>query len=175
MLNTRNTLALNNPQFLMVEDSWNVMAHVQKPDFVFCRDGQVHLNRRGRQFSRLPAAEARASAEVMLDTPCSEIVWRVLATHSIRQFPPSLPLWCITVCHHISTGVYTLTKLHGSIVQQTVFLVLTTGESHYIWRYTLKCGQNSTSPLLMISLFLVDFCYSCCNAFHMWIKTVNIS
>ena len=23
----------------------------------------------------------------MLDTPCSEVVWRVLATHSIRQFP----------------------------------------------------------------------------------------
>ena len=30
----------------------------------------------------------RASAIVMLDTPCSEVVWRVLATHSIRQFPP---------------------------------------------------------------------------------------
>jgi len=23
----------------------------------------------------------------MLDTPCSEVVWRVLATNSIRQFP----------------------------------------------------------------------------------------
>ena len=44
----------------------------------------------GRQFSRLLAAEVCASAVVMLDTPCSEVVWRVLATHSIRQFPPSL-------------------------------------------------------------------------------------
>ena len=26
---------------------WNVMAHVQKPDFVFRRNGRVHLNRRG--------------------------------------------------------------------------------------------------------------------------------
>ena len=41
----------------------------------------------GRQFSRLLAAEVCASAVVMLDTPCSEVVWRVLATHSIRQFP----------------------------------------------------------------------------------------
>ena len=41
----------------------------------------------GRQFSRLLAAELCASAVVMLDTPCSEVVWRVLATHSIRQFP----------------------------------------------------------------------------------------
>jgi len=41
----------------------------------------------GRQFSRLLAAELCSSAVVMLDTPCSEVVWRVLATHSIRQFP----------------------------------------------------------------------------------------
>ena len=30
-------------------------------------------------------AEVCASAVVMLDTPCSEVVWRVLATQSIRQ------------------------------------------------------------------------------------------
>jgi hypothetical protein len=42
----------------------------------------------GCQFSRLLAAEVCASAVVILDTPCSEVVWRVLATHSIRQFPP---------------------------------------------------------------------------------------
>ena len=41
----------------------------------------------GSQFSRLPAAEVCASAVVMLDTPCSEVVWRVLATHYIHHFP----------------------------------------------------------------------------------------
>jgi len=41
-----------------VEASWNVMGHAQKPDFVFRRNGRVHLNRRGRQFSRLLAASA---------------------------------------------------------------------------------------------------------------------
>ena len=51
----------------------------------------VHLNRRGRQFSGLPAAEMCASAVIMLDTPCSEVVWRVLGTHSIRQFPLHFP------------------------------------------------------------------------------------
>jgi len=45
----------------------------------------------GRQFSRLLAAEVSASAVVMLDTPCSEVVWRVLAVHSIRQFPLHFP------------------------------------------------------------------------------------
>ena len=49
-------------------------------------NGRVHLNRRGCQFSRLPAAEMCASGVVMLDTPCSETVWSVLANHSIRQF-----------------------------------------------------------------------------------------
>jgi len=71
---------------LYVDCVWNVMAHAQKPDFVFRRKGRVHLNRRGCQFSRLLAAEVCASAVVMLDTSCSEVVWRVLATHSIRQF-----------------------------------------------------------------------------------------
>jgi hypothetical protein len=66
------------------------MAHAQKPDFVFRRNGRVHLNRRGRQFGRLLAAEVCASAVVMLDTPRSEVV-RVLATHSIRQFPLHFP------------------------------------------------------------------------------------
>jgi len=76
----------------VVEASWNVMAYAQKLDFVFRRNGRVHLNRPwGRQFGRLLAAEVFASAVVMLDTPCSGVVWRVLATHSIRQFPFHFP------------------------------------------------------------------------------------
>jgi hypothetical protein len=75
----------------MVDCVWNVMAHAQKPDFVFRRNGRVHLNRQGRQLSRLLAAEVCASALVMLDTPSSEVVCRVLATHSIRQFPLHFP------------------------------------------------------------------------------------
>ena len=35
----------------------NVMAHAQKPDLVFQRNGRVHLNRRGCQFSRLLVVE----------------------------------------------------------------------------------------------------------------------
>jgi len=75
----------------------NVMAHAQKPDFVFRRNGRVHLNRRGRQFSRLMATEVCASAVVMLDTPCCEVVWRVLATHSICRFPLHFPS-CASPC-----------------------------------------------------------------------------
>ena len=51
----------------------------------FGETDESHLNRRCHQFSRQLAAEVCASAEVMLNTPCSEVVWRVLSTHSIRQ------------------------------------------------------------------------------------------
>jgi hypothetical protein len=74
-------------EMVVLDCVWNAMAHVQKADFVFRRNGRVHLNRRGCQFNRLLAAELCVSAVVMLDTPCSEVVWRVLATHSIRHFP----------------------------------------------------------------------------------------
>jgi len=73
----------------------------------------------GRQFIRLLAAEVCASAVVMLDTPCSEVVWRVLATHSIRQFPLHFPYPCVTVCHHISTGVYsTHCKVYRGVTRE---------------------------------------------------------
>ena len=75
----------------VVDCVWNVMAHALKPDFLFQRNGRVHLNRCGSHFSRLLAAEVCASAVVMLDIPCSEVVWRVLATHSFRQFPLHFP------------------------------------------------------------------------------------
>jgi len=68
------------------------MAHAQKPDFVFRRNGRVHLNRRG-SVSSVDYWQPRcsASAVVMLDTPCYEVVWRVLATHSICEFPLHFP------------------------------------------------------------------------------------
>jgi len=63
----------------------------------------VHLNRPvGVSSVNYWQQSCAASAAVMLDTPCSEVVWRVLATHSIRQFPFTSP----TVHHHISTGLY---------------------------------------------------------------------
>ena len=42
--------------------------------FLLSAKRRVHLNRRGRQFGLLLAAEVCASAVVMLDTPCSEVV-----------------------------------------------------------------------------------------------------
>ena len=84
------------------------MVHMQKADFVFRRKGRVHLNRRGRQFSRLLAAELCASAVVMLDNTMfrGSVKGTGYPLHSPVSL--SLPLPCVTVCHHISTGVYLL-------------------------------------------------------------------
>jgi hypothetical protein len=89
-LDTAQYAASHHSKHRLIEASWNVLAHVQKPDFVFWRNGRFHLNRQGRQFSRLLAAELCVSAVIMLDTPYSEVVWRVL--HQVpSHFNCSLP------------------------------------------------------------------------------------
>jgi len=97
------------------------MAHAQKPDFAFRGNGLVHLNRRGRQFSRLLAAEVCASAVVMLDTSCSEVL------HSIRQFPlhfPSLVSPCAITFQLESTVEEEFSCFLGTGVFGTVFTEL---------------------------------------------------
>jgi len=71
------------------------MAHAQKPDFVF--HAKLTSTFKSAGASVLSTAEVCASAVVMLGTPCSEVVWRVLATHSIRQFPLHFPS-CVSPC-----------------------------------------------------------------------------
>jgi len=90
---------------MLVECVWNVMAHAQKPDLVFRRNGRIHWNQRGRHFSRLLAAEVCTSAVVMLDTPCSEVVWEYWLPNPFASFP-SLPLPCVTVFHQVSNALY---------------------------------------------------------------------
>ena len=71
---------------------WNVMCTQAENRFrLSAKRKSLFKSAGGRQFSRLLAAEVWASALVMLDTPCSKVVWRVLATHSIRQFPHHFP------------------------------------------------------------------------------------
>ena len=64
------------------------MVHAWKPDFVFRRNGRV---RRGRQFSRLLAAEVCASALVMLDTSRSEVVREYWLPTPFASFPFTSP------------------------------------------------------------------------------------
>ena len=83
------------------------MTHAQKPDFVFRRNGRVHLNRRRvRQFS----STAGSRGVRISGSNAGYTVFRggVKGTgypfHS--PFSPSIPLSCFTLCYHISTGPY---------------------------------------------------------------------
>jgi len=63
----------------------------------------------GGQFSRQLAAEACASAVVlivMMDTPCSEEECKTIGYPLHSYVSPSLPLPCVTVCHQGSTELY---------------------------------------------------------------------
>jgi len=67
------------------------MAHAQKPDLLFQRNGRVHLYRRGCQFSRLLAVEVCTSAVVMLDRPCSDTVHECWLPPPFAFFPFTSP------------------------------------------------------------------------------------
>ena len=66
-------------------------AHAQKPDFVFHRNGPVHLNRRGSQFSRLLAVEECASAGRLWIDLVPRYSARVVASLSNRLFRLHFP------------------------------------------------------------------------------------
>jgi len=92
------------------------MAHAQKPNLVFRGNGRVHLNRRGRQFSRLLAAEVCASAFIV-GSNAGYTMFRDSVKGTgyplYSRVPPSLSLPCVTVCHHISAGVSPFNKRLG--------------------------------------------------------------
>ena len=82
------------------------MAHAQKPDLVFQRNGRVHLNLRGASLrSTTGSRGVRISGS---NAGCTMFRGSVKSTgyplHSTVS--PSLPLPCVTVCHHISIGLY---------------------------------------------------------------------
>ena len=130
------------------------MAHAQKPDFVFRRNGRDHLNRRGRQFSRLLAAEVSASAFIV-GSNAGYAMFRgsVKGTGYPLHSPvsPSLPLPCVTVCYHISTGVYSEPFPSGQSSQEirlTTHLYLALRIA-YVGSYsTLPINQTSTWKVL---------------------------
>jgi hypothetical protein len=82
------------------------MAHAQKPDFVFRRNGQVHLNRRGASVqsttgSRVVRISGSNAGYTMFRGSVKSTGY---PPHS--PVSPSLTLSCVTVCHHISTRLY---------------------------------------------------------------------
>jgi len=82
------------------------MAHAQKPHFVFRRNGRVHLNRWGASVQSTTGSRGvRISGS---NAGYSMFRGSVKSTGYPLHSPvsPSLPLPCVTVCHHSSAGVY---------------------------------------------------------------------
>ena len=98
---------LFTPRKYLVEHVWNVMAHAQKPDLVFQRNGQVHLNWRGSVHSTAGSRGVRISEQTM-DGPCSEAQCKSSGYPLQSAISPSLPLPHITMCNHVSNGLYWL-------------------------------------------------------------------
>jgi len=82
------------------------MAHAQKKDFIFRRKGRVHLNRQGGSVQSTTGSRGvRISGSNAGYTKFwSSVKGTGYPLHS--PVSPSLPLPWVTVCHHISTGLY---------------------------------------------------------------------
>ena len=136
------------------------MAHAQKPDLVFQRNGRVHLYRRGCQFSRLLAVEVCASAVVMLDRPCP--IKCTTAGYPLHSpFSPSLLHPCVSVCRHIPFLLYiteqerlmTLIKFScrwtSSLHRAFRKITSTINQQMHLYNFNLK----HLKPLRHISIF----------------------
>ena len=123
------------------------MAHAQKPDFVFrAKRANPFKSAGGRQFSRLLAAEVCASAVVMLDTTRSEVVWRVLASHSIRHFPlhfPSRVLPCAITFQVDSTSCMQSSPRDGAVTkpEEAVAIERASKLCRIPWRHTSRVSK----------------------------------
>jgi len=82
------------------------MAHAQKPYFVFRRNGRVHISR------RLASVQSTTGSRGVRISGSNAGYTMFRGSVKGTGFPlhspvsPSLTLPCVTVCHHISTGVY---------------------------------------------------------------------
>ena len=91
---------------LVVDCVWNVMAHAQKPDFVFRRKGARPFKSAGASVQSTTGSRGvRISSS---NAGYSKFRGSVKGTGYPLHSPvsPSLPLPCVTVCHHVSTGLY---------------------------------------------------------------------
>jgi len=125
----------------------NVMAHAQKPDFVFPRTGRVHLNRWGRQFSRLLAADVCASAWVMLDNHVRK--WRENTGYPLNSpVSPSLPLPCVNVCQQVPNELYTAHAPHRSYYAAINTNNVSTSSMYSHWTELSTCCGSLMMVLL---------------------------
>ena len=144
-------------QYRKVELVRNLMAHAQKPDFVFRLNGRVHFNRRGSQFSWLLAAEACGSALVMLDTSRSEGVWEYWLPIPFASFPFTSPPVRHRVPPHSERSIR-IYRLTTNVFGHWWFPIKNIVKPHeFIWYSTFparpsKWQQHNTAFKALISM-----------------------
>ena len=138
----------------------NVIAHAQKPDFVFQRNGRDHLNRRGRQLSTTGSWGVHISGSndgytmfrgsvkgtgYPLHSPVSPFT-----SPLVRHHVPSHFNWTLlhlnseddaNLCHHLNLSV---SASFCSKFGTFIWFKITTGSSHLIvsWRADLGTFCN---------------------------------
>ena len=148
------------------------MVHAQKPDFLLRRNGRVHLNRLGRQFSRLLAAEMCASTWVMLDKSCYEVVWEHWLPTPFASFPFTSP----PVRHSVPSGSERAVPYNLSVPKHNK-----SADTNCIWNavsvYITRHNQNLVTFLyvLVVQLFTLQWIsnllfQSWCTSFYHFIK-----
>jgi hypothetical protein len=87
------------------------MAYAQKPHFVFRRNGRVHLNRQGASVQSTTGSRGVriSGSNAGYTTFRGSVKSTGYPLHSLVSL--SLPLPCVTVCHHISNGLYQRIKV----------------------------------------------------------------
>ena len=119
------------------------MTHVQETDFVFRRNGLVHLNLRGPQLSTTGSRGVRISSSNAGYTMFRRSVKGTgYPIHS--PVSPSLPLPCVTVCHHISPGLYLVQRSVETVSSHCTCRPVNIGftrdlELLQLRRYTFQC------------------------------------
>ena len=124
------------------------MAPPQKPDFVFRQNRRVHLNWWGASVQSTTCSRglriSGSNAAYTIFQGCVKGTGYPL--HS--PVSPSLPLPCVTVCHHISTGVYHAQLLDSQRALLESFFGYFGNRMSFINCNTTLCCWNINTQLL---------------------------
>ena len=102
------------------------MAHAQKTYFVFRRNGLVHLNRRGASIQSTTGSRGVRFSGGNAGYTVFRGSVKSTGYPLLSPVSSSIPLPCVTVCHHISTGVYLLfgDQLNPSDIRMMMMIMM---------------------------------------------------
>ena len=140
-----------------VQHVWNVMAHAQKPDLVFLKNGRVNLNRRRIQFRRLLVVEKCRSAGRQCIDHVPRYSARVVATLFNRLFPLHFP-------YHASPCAITFRTAFTRCVDTETPKLELAHTLHY-WRLILVHVEMAFISCIVVRIIIFRLISTFCGAF----------